>query len=285
MLTIHVTTYNLELEKRRPSSIIQTYWRQGPRNKVFILIPGILSRGEEQFEPLFQTFLKYGSLDVFSYVGHGFNLDQISRSVAKLIDQHIKNNKKVVLVGASLGGIVANHSLSYVINANPLNLELIMIDTPFGVETMKAFPDRLAFLTSIYPGAPIPNVFGDRLLNSMQDLPKKQYVDTPEDVDSDAYYQEISEKAYHYLSNHRFSTWWRQLVVMVKHRPTKHSEYVMTYIRSDGQANDIVSQPLASKRWKSFYPNMTIFTLSSAHCGFLQQKSRWVRMFDFILSE
>lgn len=285
MLTMHVTTYNLELEKRAPSSITHTYSKQGPGNKVFVLIPGILARSEQQFEPLFQTFLKYGSVDALSYVGHGFNLDQVARSVAKVVDEHIKNGKNVVLVGASLGGLVANHSLSYVIYANPLNLEIIMIDSPYGVETMKAFPEKLAFLTKLYPGAPIPNVIGNRLLESMQELPKREYVDFPKGVNPESYYKNISKEAKRYLSHHNFSSWWRQLVAMVNVKPSRHPKYVITYIVSVGDANDVVSQPLASKRWKSLYPNMTVFKLSSAHCGFLQQKLRWETMFNTILSQ
>lgn len=255
-------------------------WLAGAGNRVFILLPGILARGNEQFEMLVPTFNAHGSIDFRSYTGSGFNLNRIAKLLARDVDTYSRHGYDVTLVGASIGGLVGYSTLFRLKVANASNVSLIMVDSPYGVTTMKAFPDRAAFLTRIFKGAPLPNIIGNRILNMMRVGPKREFVDIPQGVDADLYFQLIDSKAFSGLSGHKFSTWWSQLVKMVNYRPRRLIQaYDITYVTCLGAANDVVDQPRAQALWQRSIPDLRLIEIEGAHCGFLQQSPRWVNLF------
>lgn len=278
MFMIYSYVHNHQMEIMNPSNTIQVAWIRGFGDRVFILLPGMMKRADEQFEPLFSTMRKYGSIDARAYVGHGFNLDQLARSVAQTVDSHIKKGYNVTIIGASVGGMVANRSLSYLIHGNPLNTEVIMIDTPFGVKTMKNYPNWLAFLTRVFPSAPVPNYIGNRIIN------KTKVGIESEANNSSISRPNLSQQSLDYLNIHHFSTWWKQLVVMVNAQPVMNKNYITMYVVCEGDGNHVVSQPEASRHWKSVIPTAVLYRMPlTAHCSFKEQHSRWVSLFDSML--
>lgn len=273
-----ISLFNHRMANKAYSHASRVKWMFNGNDRVFLLLPGILGRGEEQFEPLLDGLNARGSVDVRSYSGHGFDLVRIAKTVARDVNMYHRYNIDVVIVGASIGGLVGFEALKDI--NNPDKVKLVMIDSPHGVSTMTAFPDRLAILTRIFKGAPLPNVIGNRLLEKMKVGPKREFIDFPVDVDEDRHFETITVKALAGLSGHQFSMWWSQLVTMVHHRPTVvDDEAEISYVACLGEANDVVTQSLARERWQETIPQLRVVEIEAAHCGFLQQPARWNSLF------
>jgi len=256
----------------------QVEWIYVGNDRVFLLLPGILARGREQFETQLSNIGRKGSIDVRSYVGHGFEISHVARSVARDVKMYQRCGLEVIIIGASIGGLVGLEAVRLLQSLE--GVKLIMIDSPHGVSSMRAFPDRLAILTRIFKGAPLPNFIGNRVLEKMKVGPKRDFVDFPEGVDKDQHFEIVKEKALASLSGHEFSMWWTQLVAMVNYRPTAAILGLdVTYVACLGEANDVVVQPLAKKKWQKVDPNLKVVEVEAAHCGFLQQPTRWHRLF------
>ena len=43
------------------------------------------------------------------------------------------------------------------------------------------------------------------------------------------------------------------------------------YLACTGPANDVVTQPLASEWWAASLPDLRMYGVNAAHCGFVQQ--------------
>jgi len=283
MFMIYSYIHNHQMEILNPSTTIQVSWHKGLGDRVFILLPGMMKRADEQFKPLFNTIRKYGSIDARAYVGHGFNIDQLARSVAQLADSHVRNGKKVTIVGASIGGLVANRALRYLIDANPLLLEIIMVDTPLGIKSLKNYPNWLVFLTRIFPSAPVPNFVGNLMINKT-----KVGIETFTLSDKKTKYhgksKALTSGELNYLNIHNFSTWWKQLVVIINFEPTRLKNYITMYVVCQSDFNHVVHQPFASGLWKNQIRSIILYQMPmTAHCSFDEQTTRWESAFDSML--
>ena len=266
-------SFSLYNQRKANNSTTSTHveWMYNGNDRVFLLLPGILARGEEQFQTLIEGFGRKGSVDIRTYVGHGFDLNRVARNVERDIEMYRRYGLEVIIIGASIGGLVGFEALKTLESLE--GVKLIMIDSPHGVSSMSAFPDRLAILTRIFKGAPLPNFIGNRVLEKMKVGPKRDY------VDEDQQFEIVKEKALASLSGHEFSMWWAQLVSMVNYRPTPIVGLDVTYVACLGEANDVVVQPLAHEKWKEVTKNLKVVEVEAAHCGFLQQPTRWHRLF------
>lgn len=272
---------NIRLDRKWSSRAMRVGWHLGSGGRVYVLLPGILARGDEQFETLIPTLSTRGCVDVRSYTGHSFNMERVASSVARDVDAYARQGLQVTIIGASLGGLVGYESLSKLNVGCCSNVKLIMVDTPHGVETMRALPSPAAFVFRVFRGAPLPNFIGDRVLSMMRVGPKKEFVDTPQGVDGNSHYELVNQKALAGLSGHRFSTWWSQLVSMVAHRPQQPvcEAFDITYVACLGAGNDVVAQPMSVRLWQETRPNLRVIEMEGAHCGFLQQSPRWISLF------
>lgn len=250
---------------------------QGKEGHTFILVPGILARSDEQFQSLVPTFKEMGSVTFLDYQGRGYDLNRATQQLMAAVKYYLKSGR-VTIVGASLGGYATFNVLKAFQGDDRVSGQ--MIDTPYGVETLTAMPNRLSWIFKIFPSAPLPEFLGNRLLMMMRVPPKNENIVVPEGVNAEEYQKLIIEQAMTNLSGHSFVRYWEQLAMMVKMRPQPIGESLnMTYVMCNGEGNDVVVQPMAASRWSRVIPNLQISAVHGVHCGFLEQAPFWAQLF------
>jgi hypothetical protein len=250
------------------------------------LFPGILSQGES-----FQA-LGFDTTDVVEYgePGEGdFDARRIVHDTAVVIMGNLKDGLPALLVGASLGGMLIPFvvgKLHRLMPELPLDLlRCVIIDAPFGVETMTAM-SRLPLA-----GYMIRSPFGHvlRPLAFIKVGPRDKYIDIPnasmryeiagETVSAGSWPEYVKQRAIRELTGHSSRQWLEQLRWMTRvghdgslHRACLAMTGVETsYLACMGPANDVVTQPLASEWWAASLPDLRRYGADAAHCGFVQQ--------------
>lgn len=250
------------------------------------VLPGILSRGEN-----FQA-LGFRAEEVVRYDKYGedgFDAHRIVHETAILVMTNLSDGLPSLLVGASLGGMLIPFivgKLHRLMPKLPLDLlRCVIIDAPFGVETMTAM-SRLPLA-----GYMIRSPFGHvlRPLAFIKVGPRDKYIDIPNAgmrhdvagrVVSDSDWPEyVKRRAIDELTGHSSRQWLEQLRWMTRvghdgslHRACLGMKGVDTaYLACMGPANDVVTQPLASEWWAASLPDLRMHKVNGAHCGFVQQ--------------
>jgi len=250
------------------------------------VLPGILSRGDN-FQALgfrAEEVVRYDKLDE-----DGFDAHKIVHETAILVMANLSSGLPSLLVGASLGGMLIPFvvgKLHRLMPELPLDLlRCVIIDAPFGVETMTAL-SRLPLA-----GYTIRSPFGHMLrpLTFIKVGPRDKYIDIP-DADTmqeianevmtpDDWREYVKERAIKELTGHSSMQWLGQLRWMTRvghdgslHRACQAMVGVDTsYLACTGPANDVVTQPLASEWWSASTPDLRMYEVNAAHCGFVQQ--------------
>jgi len=255
-------------------------------NEVPFLLPGILSRGES-----FQA-LGFDTEDVVEYdePGEGdFDAHRIVCDVAVMIMSNLNDGLPTLLVGASVGGMMIPFIVGKLRRLMPdIRLDMlrcVIIDAPFGVETMIAA--RRSRLAGYLIRSPFGHVL--RPLASIKVGPRDKYIETPDadmmrqiagETRTDAgWHAYVKERAIDELTGHSSRQWLEQIRWMTRvghdgslHRACQGMMGVDTaYLACTGPANDVVTQPLASEWWAASLPDLRMYGVNAAHCGFVQQ--------------
>lgn len=255
-------------------------------NEVPYLLPGILSRGES-----FQA-LGFDTTDVVEYgePGEGdFDAHRIVHDTAVVIMGNLKDGLPALLVGSSVGGMLIPFIVGKLHRLMPdLPLDLlrcVVIDAPFGVETMIA--TRRSPLAGFLIRSPFGHVL--RPLAFIKVGPQDKYIDLPDPgmryeiagkaVSEGDWPEYVKRRFNKELTGHGSMRWLEQLRWMTRvghdgslHRACLAMTGVKTsYLACMGPANDVVTQPLASEWWAASLPDLELHRVNAAHCGFVQQ--------------
>lgn len=266
----HITSFRVD------SKLIK-----GKPGRVFILVPGILARSEQQFAPLIETLKQYGSIIHFDYQGKGFDLAVSAKTVAGIISGHTRANN-VTVIGASLGGIVGYEAVKMLSEEDARCVSITMIDTPYGHETMAQFPSWLSWIFKLFPSSPLPEALGNFILMKGRQGPKVRNIELPAGVDKNAYIKQVQDTAMENLSGHSFLRYYEMLKALVTHVPKSGLGQVKaTYVACISPENDVVEQPLAMEQWLLKIPAARPSIMEGAtHCGFLEQAPSWQEHFN-----
>lgn len=268
-------------------------------NEAVFLLRGILSLG--------QNFQALGCdedcVEGYEGVGHGaFDALEIAHEVAAKVKLVLEAGRPAVLVGASLGGMLIPFIVSELRQLVPKALldllRCVIIDSPFGAETM------IAAGCSTFAGRVIRSPVGQLLrpLASIKVGPKDQYIEVP-DADmmreiagiamSDAEWRAyVKRRAIQELSGHSSKQWLEQLrwMTRVSHDGSLRRACLAmkgvdtSYLACVGPGNDVVKQPLASELWATSTPGLKMYSANAVHCGFVQQAPTFRRAVAAALS-
>ena len=281
----------VRLSTRRPITIIH--------------LPGILAKADTQIAPVFLEdwgvldFIRTPDLQVFR---PEHTVDVLTK---RLVQLHLQG-RNVVLIGSSLGGILAAMAVQRLgpqwrYQTGFQWLRVIAVDSPAGAGTFKGFewvPDHVwrspGLLTAI--GAPI--LWVGRMGPG---LPKDGFIAEP-DPDTKirmSYRAEepwntwLRAEAKRGLQGHRPSVWAQQLCFMARVfnngqqwqavRALRDVDF--TYLQCTA-GNDVVAQPVAAQWWAmcADMDDDAVVQVEAPHCGYLQMQPAFSLAFEQVLS-
>ena len=269
-----------------------------PELELRFALPGILSRGEN-----FQI-LGFHADEIVVYDDFGlgsFDASAIVREIATMVRMELADGLSFLLTGALLGGMLIPFIVQEIRQQAPeLSLErlrCVIIDAPFGVETM------VAAARSPLAGYLIRSPFGHvlRPLASIKVGPRDEYIEVPgaatmreiagEAMSAEDWREYVKQRARQELTGHSSRQWLEQLRWMTRvawngslRRACRTMRGVETsYLACAGPANDVVVQPLARECWAACTPDLRMYEVDAAHCGFVQQAPTFRWMFAEII--
>jgi hypothetical protein len=104
---------------------------EGNRHDVLIVyLPGILARGDTSSQELIDTWQRYGDVMLVSYKGNRFKSNRIAEDVALAITSQGNIYEKIVFIGSSMGGKLAQNVYIRMNLLDRPKCMLIAIDAP-----------------------------------------------------------------------------------------------------------------------------------------------------------
>lgn len=258
-----------------------------------IRLPGILSDCHH-FDPVANQFPSGLDIGVDS-----LTFEEIS-NVIYLLRQ--SGYHKVIPIGSSMGGMRLAFIIELLRQNHPevMNdtdwLELIIIDSPTGVETMKDLPDAVARLVPVKRiSLPICSIAmrlivkpprrGDIQVPGHELMRQLAGVDMTDD-DWRTYVRVKSILIAQEYTGSQLQEWVDWMVQVgrdgsLKRAATSLRGIKSTYICCNSkELNTTVKQPRAAKWWES-YAGVTVTEIAAAHCGLLQMPET----FNQVMSE
>ena len=274
-----------------------------------ILLPGILARPVEQYNPLGLALEAIGRPIGFSYASDArMNMPGLVELVRTQLSESLARGP-VVLVGSSMGGmqipfIIEDYRNKYTSAAKDLEqLKIIIVDAPTGAETMKALPNFAAGLLASGAGRMVlGSSLGDKLVAKMSEPPKDDEITIPSDdvmrrltggkLFSDADYKAwVKATAIEGLKGYSGLLWWSQMRWMINAGKSHQldeaiaslHELDVTYLACTHPGNGVVAQPSAMDWWAARLPTMKRAEVYGTHCGYLQNQPEFAAAFRAIL--
>lgn len=268
------------------------------RQEIRILIPGILARVQEQFEPVLPALAHGAAVVGYTYPGRYFDPVQIATELANAVSEYFCLGwKRVTLVGASLGGRLIPDVLERMLDtrlhvSHMTQLRCVLVDAPYDGESLAAIPEialplaRLAL--KFTPSTQANDGYGKWLMNRLfNDLPKDDAIVVPNDeIDAAAYRHRIKQTAARNLAGHDFAQLYTQLRYMATTSKMAHlldrverSHYVECTRR-----NVTIRQPQAVTAYREAAAKLHVQTVETAHCAFLEAQPVWNQAFATILN-
>lgn len=283
-MTITVTLES-RLVKRYPDIEI---WERRPQGKIsakaLLVLPGILSRWEEQAGPILDTIARGRVVFGVQYIGESWNAGNIVAEVSEYMNA--RGFLEVELFGVSIGGMIIPE-IAHAIHRSTRPVVATIIDAPFGACTLVPLPSKLRWIFTRKVYRIIPNRLGNRILNDMVTLPHDENIEIPIEVERagngavDAYRASIKGQARKALSGHKWSMWGSQMAYMVTCRPHVELLYGVPtrYYACVSDKNETVAQPEALLRWRVL-PSIKVIEVDTAHAAFLEAAPTWHSVFS-----
>ena len=267
--------------------------RLNSKKEIFFL-PGLLGYGAKQSAPFHSLAASTGhTLYPISYVENGWKAGAVALEVALLVRDSIVRGKEPILLGVSLGGLIAATAVEILAEAERAQLTVIAVDSPYGAETLKAVPG--AMYGTFRKGIPsvLNGPIGNTVLKMMRQPPKEQFIEIPTGKNREAHIKSVITDAMEGLDGHSWSTWSGQMKWMsaleqpslVALRGVKRFVYLECKPLDENDPgtpnNNVVVQPLAKERWQRVLSpqrsNIAYHTVHTDHCGFLEAQVTWER--------
>ena len=262
------------------------------------VLPGLLGYGDKQIEPLRETLVSLGySIIPISYVESDWKPQLIALEAVTLVRQSIRSGRQPTLFGVSLGGVLAALISDRLTLEERPQLAVVPVDSPSGADTPVAMSKAPRTIGTVFGSGAygvLNGKAGNGILGKMMQPPKRQFVEVPEriqnEADREAYIDSVINQARAGLSGHTWKTWGGQLGwLSSKEQPrlaSLASVQRVLYFQCrplDEQDpatpnNNVVVQPLAAERWAEQIPGMTVVTVPTDHCGFLEASATWNRV-------
>ncbi len=244
-------------------------------NTLFVYFPGILASGESSIKDQLPTLREHGDVMMVSYNGMRFEADVIvEQTVARLSDDVQRvGYDKVVLIGSSMGGLVAYDTYRQIKQEDlAVSYSMILIDAPTGRGDLQS-PLNIISLGSLgWWAGPISNLFSKTYFNATFVEPKG--VNIEDGVDRKRLARQVEESKSFPLSwamdQNRF---------ILRHgapAPDSLKDARVIYVRS--MRDDDTVRPEAFDPWNDASGGKAVrLEVDSTHVGYAERPFTWNR--------
>lgn len=250
--------------------------REYGSDTLVVFLPGILADGKSASEPILDTLSAYGSVAVVSYGFKRFDPQQAVETIAQFVED--SNYRKYVLVGCSMGGLLAVdvlHRLHDMGKSGKVNsTRLVIVDAPDGgAQDMLGGGNIIAPILRFVPVGRAINALARPVMGKMLVPPKDENIESGIDA------VELKERAIRDMSRFSLSIWRDQLVYMAQHAKLVDARipgrgtviYMMNTLN-----NETIRQPQSSDGWqRGTLARVKIMDVESPHCGFGERPATW----------
>ena len=255
---------------------------------VTFLLSGVLARGDEQFEPVRKLFP--GTVWAYHTEGRDFPSGALIHYVAKGMAVAAKADKKLVLVGASMGGMLVPFIVAEFRDMVPdfdmKHLRVILVDAPNGLD---GIADPLAHRVLRHGALAVPAAGALSLIGTK--VPVGDDMMPARDEVTSGDYDDLVAKAKEGLSGHYLSMLARQTRWMIEAGRGPIEQAVksldgakVVYVVCDTAKSPVV-QPDSAKWWVNNLPQKPkVLAVKATHCGFRQNYDRYEECFAAALA-
>ncbi len=250
----------------------------GRKPTAILVLPGILSRWNEQIEPVIDILARYGTVFGVDYTAKAWHTDRIIANITDFVDHELSSYDKLVVVGISIGGIITPDVVGATKRSHD-SISTVIVDAPHGADTMKELPAaaRWFFTLGFY------NILNGRLGNAIREKfmsvpPKLENIEVPAGVVAiEAYKAKVVVDSKKGLANHPWRQWGSQVAYMVHRTPRAGllSDINSVYLACNSAKNTTVDQPKAVDRWHQALPSLKIIEVNTAHAAFREGLPTW----------
>lgn len=265
-------------------------WRGLRREGLAVVLPGIQSYAAGQALGLRPVLVGLHVRTVgYDYSTGDFKPEQLAAAIADSVRTEyaqLDGGGKITLVGLSLGA-----SLAVLVARNlqqqGLVAEIIMIDPPFGADTMKAAPNWLApvahwVLAALALLTPSAFSFGKAA------TPSDEQLWLPNEADRQLIFGVNTEDDYRRLARqadldnqvgHSFRTWFAQMAWLTGDATKVELgdlQGSLSYIMADSSHNTVVRSTLAHSRWSRLaLGRLRMVQVDAEHCATLRHQPEY----------
>lgn len=237
------------------------------RDTAFVLFTGTQSSAKALSAPMLTTWRKAGDAVEVEYPRKRFDGSTI---VADTFDQlRTWGYRKVILSGASLGGMVAADFIDYNRQkGSPLQIiAVLMEDAPTSTEDLVQAGG--AKFMSWWHAGPLANLLLTKPFwaAGFNPPPRNQL---GAGVDEDQL-----RRQYEASKTYPLSGWTDELRYMANHRTFSSGEYAGIPLVTLQSENDEVVKPGAAAKWQLIFGSGRLITVASMHIGFVEYPEAW----------
>lgn len=247
--------------------------------RLIVHLPGILADGHTSCKPVLETWLRHGDVATIAYGGERFCARSFVRIAASRLNEIVMNYQEVVLVGSSLGGMLA---LDLRKELHCEHASVIIVDAPSGAADMLGGGNIGAPLLRLLPFAQWSNRLLGPMMQTMLVPPKD------ENIEESLNKEELKQQALADMSRWPLSIWRDQLAYMAARPRLNSRDFVdfesVVYLSCD-RNNETVKQPAAADAYRrAAGASFRKVSVDSTHCGYVERPTVWSRVFDQELS-
>jgi len=226
---------------------------------LIVYLPGILSSARSSCIDLIDLWRRYGDVMLVEYGDERFNGSVCVHTVAETVRRQNleKSYRRIVFIGASMGGLLAYDVIRQLVLANIDSIDLIVLDAPTSNDDFHGSKRLLAPLLRI--------LFFGQLWNRLNLVAKIS----------------VQLKAF------KLSFWRDQLVYIMSHGAPKSGSLKglvnrLVYVRSTRDHDTV--RPETSLVWLATTPIATVLEVDSTHVGFAESPMIWREAFEGLLN-
>jgi pimeloyl-ACP methyl ester carboxylesterase len=221
-----------------------------------------------------------GDVLYVEYGGTRFRANEVVRKVVGFINSH--SYGRIVLIGASMGGLLANDIVQRLDRAMQNKVELVVLDAPTSARDFQPPLDKFSPLVRVLPFGPIWNIMSRLAMKFIVRPPKEQNIE--KGVDRIELARRVAQ-----ARSYPLSFWRDQIKYMVTHPKLRPGSLVhvkqVVYVRSERDTDTV--RPTAFNAWQGARGTRPVVRIEvdSTHVGFAERPQTWRRAFRKIFAK
>lgn len=258
--------------------------REGDPKVLVVYLPPALSRARQSLEDaeILGVIRRTGEVLLVDVSGV-YVPETIARKLREIVSE--KRPDVVKIIGAGVGGLTANILASMLVTTTSTRpvVELVLVDAPLGVSTLRWVPK---WLFRVFPGSPLPKRLGNWVLDRWATRLPEEGVEIPSwwSGTRERWIEEVRRMYRSNRSGHDLALLWGQIMAVMVFEPWPVEVAPTMYVACMSR-NYVVTQPLAASSWRNAMTlDGHLFVIREVagcgHCDYLSKPERWKGVFE-----